>query len=41
MHRIPHFAEFQLVKAPSAEKLGPALHSWLQPTLATSGTAHL
>src|SRR3984957_20003694 len=39
MHRIPHFAEFQLVKAPSSAKPRPALHSWLRPTLATSGTA--
>jgi hypothetical protein len=41
MHRIAHFAESYLVMAPSAAKLRPALHSWLQPTSATSGTAHL
>jgi hypothetical protein len=41
MHRIAHFAESYLVKAPSAAKPWPALQSWLQPTLATSGAAHL
>lgn len=41
MHRIAHFAKSYLVMAPSAAKLRPALHSWLQPTSATSRTAHL